>query len=62
MDYTNLLGGIACLTFGAWLTIRQIRKVIKGTQDNMGWDIRAIGGGISFVIIGIYLLSHLYGK
>ena len=62
MNYTYLLGGIASLTFGTWLTIHQIRKVIKGTQDNMGWDIRGIGGGISFTIIGIYLLCHLYGK
>lgn len=62
MNYTNLFGGIASLAFGSGLTIFQIRKFIRGTQDKLGWDIKGLGGGICFAMIGIYLLNHLYAN
>lgn len=59
MNYTYLLGGIASLIFGGGLTIYQIRIFIKGKQDQLGWDIKLLSGGIIFLMGGIYMLTHL---
>jgi len=60
MNYPYLFGGIASLSFGGWLTIYQIRTLIRGKQDRLGWDIRLLSGGIIFLMGGIYMLAHLY--
>ena len=58
MNILYVLGEIACLIFGAWLTINQIKIFVKGKQDELGWDIKGLGVGTMFIIIGIYLITH----
>jgi hypothetical protein len=53
-----VLGGIACLIFGAWLAIKQIKIFVRGKQDELGWDIKGLGVGIMFIMIGVYLIAH----
>jgi hypothetical protein len=57
MNALYVFGGIACLVFGAWLTIKQIKIFAKGKQDQLGWDIKLLGGGIIFIIGGICLIA-----
>jgi hypothetical protein len=52
----NLLGGIAALGLGTYITSIQIKKFRKKEQDNLGWDIRLLAGGIMFIIIGIAMI------
>ncbi|GAB2976983.1 hypothetical protein GCM10027049_09960 [Mucilaginibacter puniceus] len=59
MNYTYLFGGIACLIFGGWLTIHQIRIFKKGKQDRLGVDIKGLSVGTLLLILGVYLLTHL---
>jgi hypothetical protein len=58
MNSLYVLGGIACLIFGAWLAIKQIKILVKGKQDELGWDIKGLGVGIMSIMIGIYLITH----
>jgi len=59
MDYKCLIGGLAFLGFGVWLVINQVKIFRRGNQDELGWDIKLLSGGIIFAMIGIYLLFHL---
>jgi hypothetical protein len=59
MDYKYLIGGLAFLGFGVWLVINQVKIFRRGNQDELGWDIKLLAGGIIFAMIGIYLLFHL---
>lgn len=52
-----ILGGIASLIFGLVIIIRQIKTFKKGEQDELGFDIKLLGGGMGFLMIGIYLLA-----
>jgi hypothetical protein len=52
------LGGVGCLAFGAWLTIKQIKVFAKGKQDELGFDIKGLGAGIMCIMIGVYLIAH----
>jgi hypothetical protein len=60
MNYSYLLGGIACFGIGLWLTIYQIGTFIKGKQDELGWDIKGLASGIIFLLGGIYMLLHIF--
>jgi len=44
------------LAFGIYLTIKQVKTFIKGEQDKFGFDIQGLGGGIMFIMIGLYLI------
>ncbi len=56
MNALYVLGGCACLAFGIYLTIKQVKTFIKGEQDKFGFDIQGLGGGIMFIMIGLYLI------
>jgi hypothetical protein len=45
-----------CLTFGIYITMRQVKIFAKGKQDRLGFDIQSLGAGIMFIMIGIYLI------
>ena len=59
MNYTYLVGGICSLLFGGWLTIHQIKVFKNRKQDELGWDIKLLSGGIITLMLGVYLLTHL---
>ena len=59
MNYTYLFGGLASLAFGLALTIYQINTFVNGKQDELGWDIKGLSAGVIFIMMGIYLLTHL---
>ena len=52
-----IVGGIASLIFGLVIIIRQIKTFKKGEQDELGFDIKLLGGGMGFLMIGIYLFA-----
>jgi hypothetical protein len=54
------IGGIVCLVFGIYLTISEIKTFKEGKQNEFGWDIKGLGGGICFIIIGIYLIVKYF--
>ncbi|HEY4323893.1 MAG TPA: hypothetical protein VGN20_07895 [Mucilaginibacter sp.] len=56
MNVLYVTGGIALLTFGIWQTIRELRIFAKGKQDKLGADIKILGSGIMFIMIGVYLI------
>ncbi len=53
----NLLGGIAFVCLGIWLTVNEVRTFMKGKQDRLGSDIKLLAGGILLIIAGIYLIT-----
>jgi len=46
--------------FGIYLTISEIKTFKEGKQNEFGWDIKGLGGGICFIIIGIYLIVKYF--
>lgn len=56
MNGIYILGGIACLAFGIYLTVKQIKTFLAGKQDQLGFDIKLLGGGLIGIMIGIYLI------
>jgi len=56
MNGLYIIGGIACLAFGIYLTLKQIKTFRAGKQDQLGFDIKLLGGGIIGIIIGVYLI------
>ena len=56
MNALYVLGGIVLLTFGIWQTITTAKVYLKGKEDKLGADIKILGSGIMFVIIGAYLI------
>lgn len=57
MSTLHVLGGIFCLCLGVFIIVKQSKTFIKGQQDRLGFDIKLLGGGIGFVIIGIAILA-----
>jgi len=58
MNIIYIIGGFISLALGAYLTVNQVKIFIKGKQDKFGGDIKLLGGGIGFIILGIALLSN----
>ncbi len=56
MTALYFLGGIDCLIFGVCLTKRQVKIFAKGKQDELGFDIKLLTGGILFIVIGVSLI------
>ncbi|WP_304067593.1 hypothetical protein [Pedobacter glucosidilyticus] len=54
------IGGITSLILGLYITINQIRIFLKKEQDELGWDIKLLGGGVTFVILGIMLIMDSF--
>jgi hypothetical protein len=57
MNFLYVLGGVACLAFGIWLTVHQVKIFLKKEQDELGFDIKGLGVGIMAIIIGIFIIS-----
>jgi len=55
MNGINFLAGMACTGLGLYMTTIQIKRFSKGQQDQLGFDIKLLGGGVVFIIIGIML-------
>jgi hypothetical protein len=53
MNTLYLLGGFICLGLGIFMTRKQIIIFKQAKQDQLGWDIKGLGAGICFIIIGI---------
>jgi TctA family transporter len=54
-----VVGGIACLIFGLYISTVQIKKIKAGKQDQLGFDYKLLGGGIMFIIIGLaFIIQH----
>jgi len=58
MNALYVLGGIACLAYGIWQTITEINIFRAGKQDKFGWDIKGLGVGVCFVMLGVSLITH----
>ena len=56
MNKLNIWIGLACLIIGFPLTIKQIKIFRAGEQDQLGFDIKLLGGGIMAIIAGFYLI------
>lgn len=60
MNIQYLLGGLTCMVLGSWLTLKQIKILLKGKRDELGWDYRILAGGIIFIMGGITLLTKCF--
>jgi hypothetical protein len=60
MIIVYLLGGIACLTAGFFLTRYVVNIYAKHEQDKFGLDTKGLVAGIGLIMIGIYLLAKLF--
>lgn len=60
MNYLYMIGGIACLAFGLYLTMKRIKIFMAGKQDKLGFDIQLFGAGIMGIMIGIYLMVKYF--
>jgi hypothetical protein len=60
MSSVDLLAGLACLGFGIYITIIQIKKISKGKQDQLGFDIKFLGGGIMCIMVGVALIISAF--
>ncbi|MHB8208446.1 hypothetical protein [Mucilaginibacter sp.] len=56
MNILYVLGGIASLIFGTWLTIKEINVYRAGEQDKLGADIKMLGGALMLVMVGVALI------
>ncbi|MDF2435356.1 MAG: hypothetical protein JWP44_4987 [Mucilaginibacter sp.] len=58
MKILHIIGGVASLALGLYIIIRQVKIFFKGQQDNLGFSIKLLAGGIASLILGIALLSE----
>jgi hypothetical protein len=60
MNTSYGIWGIACLLLGIYLTMSELKTIRSGKQNEFGWDIKGLAGGICFIIIGIYLVVKCF--
>jgi hypothetical protein len=58
MDALYLVGGMACLAYGTYDAIKEIKISSKGKQEKSGADIKILGADIGFIMIGVYLICR----
>lgn len=56
MNLWYVIGGIICLSFGTFITIIQVKKISGGKQDNLGFSIQLLAGGIMAIILGVAMI------
>jgi len=56
MNIPYVLGGIASIALGLYITITQLKKIIAGEDDQLGFDYKGLGGGVIFIMVGIALI------
>jgi hypothetical protein len=56
MNVLYVLGGIVCLIFGVWQTIKQMKIFASDKQDAFGYDIKILAGAVGFIILGVALI------
>ena len=57
MKANYLFGGIICLFLGIYIVGIQIKTFRERKQDNLGFDLKLLGGGIMAVILGMIYQS-----
>ena len=50
------LAEFACLGLGIFITRKQIKIFQAKEQDDLGFDVKLLGGGIMAIILGIALI------
>jgi hypothetical protein len=58
LSFLYTIGGFAVLVFGIWLIVKQMKTFAKKEQDQLGFDIKLLGGGIMAIILGISLIAN----
>ena len=58
MNILYVIGGIGCMSLGVYITKIQVKRFMRGEQDNLGFDIKLLFGGIMGIILGIALIVH----
>jgi hypothetical protein len=48
--------GFACLILGVYIVIIQLKKLKKREQDNLGFDIQLLAGGIMALVLGVGMI------
>jgi len=57
----EILGGLAFFAIGLYITFVQIKIFRAGKQDQLGFDIKWLGGGIMAIILGLVLICNGFG-
>jgi len=58
MNYEYVIGGLVSVGAGILLIYNQAKIFLRGDQDQLGWDIKLLSGGILCLMLGLYLLAH----
>jgi hypothetical protein len=53
-----ILGGLACIVLGAYITKNKVAKIRNGTHDKFGIDFQLLALGVLVIILGIALIGH----
>jgi hypothetical protein len=56
-DLFYIIGGVLLSLFGILLTIYEIRIFVRGQQGDLGYDVKGLGLGITFIILGILMIT-----
>ncbi|PTR00859.1 hypothetical protein C8P68_10187 [Mucilaginibacter yixingensis] len=56
MDVLKVLGGILSLSFGIYYTRKQLLIFKRKEQDELGFDIKGLGAGVCFIMIGMSMI------
>jgi hypothetical protein len=56
MNVLYIIGGLALLIFGIWLTVIKARNISRGRKSVLGSDIQLIIAGIASIICGIIII------
>lgn len=51
-----IIGGLLCLAIGIYIIRLEVKTFMKGEQDEMGFDIRLLFGGIMAIILGVAMI------
>ena len=56
MNISYVLFGFVLLSFGIYITIRQLKTFIRGEQGKLGFDVQLLFGGIMALVGGIIVI------
>jgi hypothetical protein len=54
------LGRLACIAFGIYIIKFQVKKIKDGTQDELGFGYKLLGGGVCSIIVGVGMILHVF--
>jgi len=58
MNSLYVLGGGGYLALGVYIVRIQFKRFWDGKQDELGFDIKLLGGGVMAITLGIVLIVH----